>query len=409
MDDTGHFDADAPDYFKLLRSSGALSLPSEQTPLSLHDWESAMDEQGRLTDPESIKERVSKAGMEEALRPILWKYFLGYYPWDSTLEERKKLEEKQKERYTRLKTHWSSISNAQLSSFSEWRSQQSQIEKDVVRTDRDLEWFQDDQSPYLLQLNNILCSYAWFNWDLGYVQGMNDILAILIPLFGEEHVSFWCFAGKMKRMLDLFENNQPGVQRLLTLLVDLIKRVDPLFYSYLRSVNGTHMFFCFRWFLLYFKREFTVEQTQRVWEMIWAHPDPDYVLWIALAIMLIHRDTIISNKMCFEDILRYMSSLSNQLDHSEVIQLSQELYHYFHVAGGNYDSAIEEYNRKLSENKDKGQENKKLSESKEEIKEEGKEEKKDERQEKILESQVEEPKKEEATEEETKLESTDTK
>lgn len=75
--------------------------------------------------------------------------------------------------------------------------------------------------------------------------------------------------GKMKKMIELFKQNQPGVQRLMTLLMEKIqvdklndiannvKQVDPLFHSYFLSIHADNVFFCFRWFLLYFKREFT--------------------------------------------------------------------------------------------------------------------------------------------------------
>lgn len=65
----------------------------------------------------------------------------------------------------------------------------------MVRTDRDEEHYKDDDSPYLKQLSDVLITYLWYNWDLGYVQGMNDLLAIIIPIMADESDSFWCFAG----------------------------------------------------------------------------------------------------------------------------------------------------------------------------------------------------------------------
>jgi hypothetical protein len=50
-------------------------------------------------------------------------------------------------------------------------------------------------------------------------------------------------------------------------------------------------------------------KTKEVWETIWSS-GRDYVLWIALAILLLHRDSILSSKMSFEDILRVGRAIS---------------------------------------------------------------------------------------------------
>lgn len=41
------------------------------------------------------------------------------------------------------------------------------IEKDAVRTDRQIEIFQEDGSPYLQKLMEVLLIYSMFNFDLG--------------------------------------------------------------------------------------------------------------------------------------------------------------------------------------------------------------------------------------------------
>lgn len=50
------------------------------------------------------------------------------------------------------------------------------IEKDVVRTDRDLDCFADAEGAMVKSLENLLMSYVFFNFDVGYVQGMGDLL-----------------------------------------------------------------------------------------------------------------------------------------------------------------------------------------------------------------------------------------
>nr|XP_028557908.1 small G protein signaling modulator 1 isoform X3 [Podarcis muralis] len=71
------------------------------------------------------------------------------------------------------------------------------IEKDVQRCDRNYWYF----SPANLEkLRNIMCSYIWHHIDIGYVQGMCDLLAPLLVILDDEAIAFSCFTELMKRM-----------------------------------------------------------------------------------------------------------------------------------------------------------------------------------------------------------------
>jgi hypothetical protein len=69
----------------------------------------------------------------------------------------------------------------------------------VVRTDRYFHYFEGDDNPHLRQLHDILLTYAFFNFDLGYVQGMNDLLVPILVTMGDESDSFSCFKLLMDR------------------------------------------------------------------------------------------------------------------------------------------------------------------------------------------------------------------
>ena len=75
--------------------------------------------------------------------------------------------------------------------------------------------------------------------------------------------------------------------------------------AHLVSVNASHMYFCYRWFLLLFKREFDYAGVFRVWEAIWSGcGGPQFHVYIAYAILDIYRDVILDNRMSFEHILK---------------------------------------------------------------------------------------------------------
>lgn len=91
----------------------------------------------------------------------------------------------------------------QLPRFAEYRDRKSLVEKDVNRTDRTHPFFAGDNNPNLLMLQDILMTYVMYNFDLGYVQGMSDILAPLLLLLGNEVDTFWCFVGFMDKIVSI--------------------------------------------------------------------------------------------------------------------------------------------------------------------------------------------------------------
>jgi TBC1 domain family member 15 len=73
-----------------------------------------------------------------------------------------------------------SITPFQESKNSSFRDLKCRIEKDVVRTDRGHDFFKDENSPYLTKLHNILLTYGFYNYDLGYCQGMGDLISPIV-------------------------------------------------------------------------------------------------------------------------------------------------------------------------------------------------------------------------------------
>lgn len=79
------------------------------------------------------------------------------------------------------------------------------IDKDVNRTDRTLNFYAGDGNQNIVKLHNVLMTYIMFNFDLGYVQGMSDLLSpILMIMNGDEIESFWCFVGFMNRIVSYY-------------------------------------------------------------------------------------------------------------------------------------------------------------------------------------------------------------
>ncbi|XP_015671290.1 small G protein signaling modulator 1 [Protobothrops mucrosquamatus] len=199
------------------------------------------------------------------------------------------------------------------------------IEKDVQRCDRNYWYF----SPGNLEkLRNVMCSYIWHHMDVGYVQGMCDLLAPLLVILDEEALAFSCFTELMKRMNQNFPHGG-AMDTHFANMRSLIQILDSELFELMHQ-NGdyTHFYFCYRWFLLDFKRELVYEDVFTVWETIWAATEVSsscYVLFIALALVEVYRDIILENNMDFTDIIKFFNEMAERHNTKQILQLAREL------------------------------------------------------------------------------------
>jgi hypothetical protein len=150
----------------------------------------------------------------------------------------------------------------------------------VHRTDRTVTFFAGDDmlnpdpdaiggtNANLETMKDMLLTYVMtYNPDLGYVQGMSDLVAPIFVVMGDEAMTFWAFVQFMDRMKSNFYVDQSGMHNQLTNLESLIRFMDPLLAMHFEKTESTNLFFCFRWLLVWFKREFKWGDVMRLWEV----------------------------------------------------------------------------------------------------------------------------------------------
>jgi len=225
---------------------------------------------------------------------------------------------------------WEEINSDTECHWSRFKSRCHNIDKDVVRTDRTLPYYMGENNSNLKKLEDILVTYIFFNFDLGYVQGMNELLSPILYIMNHESDSYWCFKGVMDKMERNFHKDQNGMHTQLVHMAKLVKCMDPGLYDYFEEHESLNMFFCFRWILIHFKREFSFSTIQRLWEVLWAnHLTPNFHLFIALAILLKKRSDIISKQMRFDDILKFINEMSGNLNLEEILVEAENVYNVF--------------------------------------------------------------------------------
>ncbi|KAL0266337.1 UNVERIFIED_CONTAM: hypothetical protein PYX00_008911 [Menopon gallinae] len=199
------------------------------------------------------------------------------------------------------------------------------IDKDVQRCDRNYWYFTNEN---LEKLRNVMCTYVWEHLEIGYMQGMCDLVAPLLVIFDEEAITYACFCHLMDRMGDNFPNGG-AMDAHFANMRSLIQILDSEMFELMHQ-NGdyTHFYFCYRWFLLDFKRELLYDDVFVIWETIWAAKhvaSAHFVLFIALALVESYRDIILSNSMDFTDIIKFFNEMAERHDAKAVLALSREL------------------------------------------------------------------------------------
>jgi TBC1 domain family member 15 len=178
-------------------------IPGRDEAVSEDTFNQFRGEGGRMKDVHALKSLIFRGGIERHLRPLLWKYLLGYFDWEKTAEENQLKRKQLSDEYFRMKLQWMTVSNEQESRFADFRDRKALIEKDVQRTDRSHSYFRNEANLELM--HDILMTYVMYDFDLGYVQGMSDFLGPLMVVMDDEVDSFWTFVGLMKRVVSVFQ------------------------------------------------------------------------------------------------------------------------------------------------------------------------------------------------------------
>jgi hypothetical protein len=183
-------------------------------PVDILEWSSSFsDFSGVLVHKtrRELERRILSGGLDEQSRPEAWKFLLGVYSWESTLEERMARRSANRVAYETYKSQWKSIVNSNSASEN-FKDNCFMIQKDVVRTDRKHPFYPESkeqdtqtagdliqQNSKLEMLFNILMTFTntFPNGDRTFVQGMADLASTMLITMNDESDAFWSFVGLM--------------------------------------------------------------------------------------------------------------------------------------------------------------------------------------------------------------------
>ena len=185
------------------------------------------------------------------------------------------------------------------------------------------------------RLVGILEAYAVYDPEIGYCQGMSDLLSPLIAVIEDDALAFWCFVGFMSKARHNFRLDEVGIRRQLSMVSKIIKYKDIRLYRHLENLEAEDCFFVYRMVVVLFRRELTFEQTLCLWEVMWADqaairtgiakatwgrirlrapPTEDLLLYAIAASVLQRRKTIIEEYSGMDEIMKECNSMAGRLD-----------------------------------------------------------------------------------------------
>jgi TBC1 domain family member 5 len=173
-----------------------------------------------------------------------------------------------------------------------------EIFQDVERCMQENDFFQEPPTQKLLL--DILFIYSKLHPDVGYRQGMHEILApvlwvtycdaidsntlsnrkaeddLMLDVLDQqfvEHDAFSLFCAIMqtaKSFYEIGDSTSPIVDRSRRIHDEYLGEVDPELATHLQVVEILPQIFLLRWIRLLFGREFSLKDTLSVWDMLFA-------------------------------------------------------------------------------------------------------------------------------------------
>ncbi|XP_060737592.1 TBC1 domain family member 22B isoform X1 [Tachysurus vachellii] len=280
-----------------------------------------------LASPNTNLEDLRKhswSGIPREVRPITWRLLSGYLP--ANMERRELvLQRKREEYFGFIEQYYHSRTDEHH------RDTYRQIHIDIPRTNPLIPLF---QQPLVQEVfERILFIWAIRHPASGYVQGINDLVTPFFVVFLSEFVeedmenfemaalpletqrnieadSFWCMSKLLDGIQDNYTFAQPGIQKKVKALEELISRIDEDMHLHIQKCEVEYLQFAFRWMNNLLMRELPLRCTIRLWDTYQAESEgfSHFHLYVCSAFLIKWRKEILS-MLDFQGLLMLLQNL----------------------------------------------------------------------------------------------------
>ncbi|XP_034145856.1 TBC1 domain family member 22A isoform X3 [Esox lucius] len=261
---------------------------------------------GPNTDLEELR-KLSWSGIPRQVRPITWKLLSGYLPANTERRE-STLQRKRQEYFGFIEQYYDSrndehhqdtyrqicIDIPRMSPESlVLQPKVTEIHIDIPRTNPLIPLFQQASVQEIFE--RILFIWAIRHPASGYVQGINDLVTPFFVVYVFEYIeeevenfdvsslqeealrnieadSFWCMSKLLDGIQDNYTFAQPGIQRKVKALEELVSRIDETVHRHMQQYEVEYLQFAFRWMNNLLMRELPLRCTIRLWDTYQRRP-----------------------------------------------------------------------------------------------------------------------------------------
>ncbi|KAL7527211.1 hypothetical protein ACHAXR_001850, partial [Thalassiosira sp. AJA248-18] len=262
-------------------------------------------------------------------RPVIWKILLGYLPANAS-RHTTTLQRRRREYKDAIKQHYDIPDDSRTNCEQETLRQ---VLVDVPRTAPEVPLFHNDRVRRCL--SRLLYIWAMRHPASSYVQGINDLATPLISVFlsgyfggtdcldGEimadvtdqmleevEADTYWCLTNLLAGIQDHYTSDQPGMQRMVMHLEELVNRIDADLATHLRNTGIEFIQFAFKWMNCLLLREFRLSCVMRLWDTYLSEGDggfEDFHVYVC-ASFLVHFSNELQ-QMGFDELFQFMQNM----------------------------------------------------------------------------------------------------
>ncbi|XP_078138210.1 TBC1 domain family member 22A isoform X1 [Centroberyx gerrardi] len=266
---------------------------------------------GPNTDLEELR-KLSWSGIPRQVRPIAWKLLSGYLPANAERRE-SVLQRKRQEYFGFIQQYYDSRNDEHH------QDTYRQIHIDIPRTNPLIPLFQQASVQEIFE--RILFIWAIRHPASGYVQGINDLVTPFFVVYVFEYIeeevenfdvsslqeealrnieadSFWCMSKLLDGIQDNYTFAQPGIQRKVKALEELVSRIDESVHRHMQHYEVEYLQFAFRWMNNLLMRELPLRCTIRLWDTYQAEPEgfSHFHLYVCAAFLVRWRKEILEER-----------------------------------------------------------------------------------------------------------------
>uniref|UniRef100_A0AAQ5WY87 Rab-GAP TBC domain-containing protein n=1 Tax=Amphiprion ocellaris TaxID=80972 RepID=A0AAQ5WY87_AMPOC len=265
---------------------------------------------GPNTDLEELR-KLSWSGIPRQVRPIAWKLLSGYLPANAERRE-SVLQRKRQEYFGFIQQYYDSRNDEHH------QDTYRQIHIDIPRMSPESLVLQ----PKVTEIfERILFIWAIRHPASGYVQGINDLVTPFFVVYVFEYIeeevenfdvsslqeealrnieadSFWCMSKLLDGIQDNYTFAQPGIQRKVKALEELVSRIDESVHRHMQQYEVEYLQFAFRWMNNLLMRELPLRCTIRLWDTYQAEPEgfSHFHLYVCAAFLVRWRKEILEER-----------------------------------------------------------------------------------------------------------------